>query len=167
MKSLAQQMSVYQDYHRNARNKATHFVGVPAIVIAIMLVLSWVPVGLHSLTLADVLVLPVLAYYFALDVPLALATTIAFGMLLGIAHQLDAVLSASQGWTAFAVLFVGGWIAQLIGHYFEGRKPALVDNLFQIVIAPIFLMAEVFFALGYKPALRHAVERGATGHTAR
>jgi uncharacterized membrane protein YGL010W len=37
-----------------------------------------------------------------------------------------------------------------VGHAFEGRKPALADNLFQIFVAPIFLAAEVFFALGLK-----------------
>ena len=59
------------------------------------------------------------------------------------------------------MLFVGGWILQLIGHAFEGRKPALTQNLFQIFVAPLFLCAEVFFALGYKPSVRVAVERRA------
>jgi uncharacterized membrane protein YGL010W len=58
-------------------------------------------------------------------------------------------------------LFVGGWALQLWGHVYEGRKPALVDNLFQIFVAPIFLAAEVFFALGYKPALHAAVQKRA------
>ena len=44
---------------------------------------------------------------------------------------------------------------------YEGRKPALVDNLFQIFVAPIFLAAEVFFALGYKPRLHEEVQRRA------
>ena len=62
---------------------------------------------------------------------------------------------------AFAVLFVGGWILQFVGHVYEGRRPALTDNLFQIFVAPIFLVAEAFFALGYKPRLREAVQRRA------
>jgi uncharacterized membrane protein YGL010W len=66
-----------------------------------------------------------------------------------------------QGWTWFGVLFVGGWILQLVGHMFEGRKPALADNLFQIFVAPIFLAAEIFFALGYKPGLHAAVQERA------
>jgi len=65
------------------------------------------------------------------------------------------------GWIWFGILFVGGWILQLVGHVFEGRKPALVDNLFQIFIAPLFLAAEVFFALGYKPRLHEAVQERA------
>ena len=60
-----------------------------------------------------------------------------------------------------ATHFIGGWILQLVGHVFEGRKPALADNLFQIFVAPIFLAAEVFFALGYKPGLHETVQRRA------
>lgn len=164
MKSLAEQMSVYQQYHRNAKNKATHFVGVPAIVLGVMLSLSWLPLGHTPFTLADVAVIPVLLYYFRLDVPLAIAATILFGVLLSIAHSMTAQMTTAHGWMAFGVLFVGGWILQLIGHVFEGRKPALVDNLFQVFIAPIFLIAEVAFALGYKPSLHDAVVKGDTRH---
>jgi uncharacterized membrane protein YGL010W len=72
------------------------------------------------------------------------------------------------GWSWFAVLFVGGWILQLVGHVFEGRKPALADNLFQIFVAPVFLCAELFFALGYKSALHAALqERARKMRTAR
>ena len=74
----------------------------------------------------------------------------------------DRRLGAAPGWTWFAILFVGGWILQLVGHVFEGRKPALADNLFQIFVAPIFLAAEVFFALGLQaaPAPRGAERAG-------
>ena len=68
---------------------------------------------------------------------------------------------SAQGWAWFAVLFIGGWVLQLAGHVFEGRKPALADNLFQIFVAPIFLAAEVFFALGYKPQLHQRVQQKA------
>ena len=47
-----------------------------------------------------------------------------------------------------------------MGHVFEGRRPALSDNLFQIFIAPVFLVAEVFFALGLKPDLLKKSKRG-------
>ena len=67
-------------------------------------------------------------------------------------------LGALTAWAWFGVLFVGGWILQLVGHVYEGRRPALADNLFQIFVAPIFLCAELFFALGYKPQLHAAVQ---------
>ena len=159
MKTLEEQMSFYAAYHQDARNKATHFLGVPMIIVSLFIPLAWLrlEIGGYAITGAMAFAAIVLAYYFFLDVPLAIATsvfTVAF--LLG-AHWL-ARQGAVFGWSAFALLFVGGWIIQLVGHAYEGRKPALADNLFQIFIAPIFLCAEVFFALGYKPRLHAAVQ---------
>ena len=151
-------MSVYAAYHQDARNKATHFVGVPAIVLSLMIPLSWL--RFDAVSAAMVITATLLAYYLALDIWLGLAMCVVMGTLLWIG-QLIADQGAVAGWSWFAALFVGGWILQLVGHVFEGRKPALADNLFQIFVAPIFLCAELFFALGYKPRLHSAVEERA------
>jgi len=156
MKTLDQQMAIYAAYHRNRWNKLTHFIGVPAIIFSILIPMSWVSIG-GDLTLAHVFVGAVLAYYFLLDVPLAVATTVATGALL-YAAKLAAGTGVVSGWIWFGIFFVGGWIFQLVGHVFEGRKPALADNLFQIFVAPIFLVAEVFFALGLKRDVLEKVE---------
>jgi len=158
MKSLEDQMSVYAAYHQDARNKATHFVGVPVIVLSLMIPLSWLRI--EPISAAMVITAALLAYYLLLDLWLGLTMCVVMGALLWIG-QLLASQGALAGWIWFAVLFVGGWILQLVGHVFEGRKPALVDNLFQIFIAPLFLAAEVFFALGYKPRLHAAVQERA------
>lgn len=60
-------------------------------------------------------------------------------------------------WIVFAVLFSGGWAFQLVGHAWEGRRPALADNLFQAFIGPMFLIAEVLMALGLKQELKAAI----------
>jgi len=162
MKSLEDQMSVYAAYHQDGRNKATHFVGVPTIMLSLFIPLAWlrVEVGGVTLTAAMLFAAVVVAYYFVLDVPLGLAMLAVSAALVWLG-QVISDQGALQGWMWFAVLFVGGWILQLVGHVFEGRKPALADNLFQIFVAPIFLAAEVFFALGYKPKLHTAVQERA------
>jgi uncharacterized membrane protein YGL010W len=158
MKSLEDQMSVYAAYHQDARNKATHFVGVPVIVLSLMIPLSWL--SLEGISAAMGVTAVLLAYYLVLDVWLGLAMCGVMGALLWLA-QIIAAQGALAGWIWFALLFVGGWVLQLVGHVFEGRKPALADNLFQIFVAPIFLAAEVFFALGYKPRLHAAMQERA------
>jgi uncharacterized membrane protein YGL010W len=159
MKTLEEQMAFYAAYHHDARNKATHFVGVPLIVLALFIPLAWprVELGGFAVTAAMLLAALVLAYYLLLDLLLGAAMVIVFGVLLWAGERI-AELGAPGGWSWFAVLFVGGWALQLLGHVFEGRRPALTDNLFQIFIAPIFLCAEIFFALGYRAKLRSAVE---------
>jgi uncharacterized membrane protein YGL010W len=82
-----------------------------------------------------------------------------FTAVLLIAANRVCTLGTTAALSVFAVTFVGGWILQLVGHAFEGRKPALVDNFFQVLIAPIFLMAELFFALGYKREVAERVEQ--------
>jgi uncharacterized membrane protein YGL010W len=158
VRSLEDQMAFYAAYHQDARNKATHFLGVPFIILAILVPLTWIRVevaGFH-VTAAMLLAAAVLAYYFVLDVALASAMLVVFTLLIWVA-ELIAARGTAQAWSWFGVLFVGGWILQLVGHVFEGRKPALIDNLFQIFVAPIFLAAEVFFWLGWKPELRNRV----------
>jgi uncharacterized membrane protein YGL010W len=162
VKTIEEQMAFYAAYHQDARNKATHFVGVPAIMLSLFIPLAWIrfDAGGVGLTAAMLFAAVVLIYYFLLDVPLALAMLVVTGLLVWIGDRI-AFLGVTQAWIWFAVLFVGGWILQLVGHVFEGRKPALADNLFQIFVAPIFLAAEVFFALGYKPRLHENVQRKA------
>jgi len=152
-------MAFYAAYHQDARNKATHFVGVPLIMLAILIPLSWPGFEAAGITVTAAMLLAaaVLAYYFVLDLPLGAAMLVVLCVLIWTAEAI-AALGAAAAWSWFAALFIGGWILQLAGHAFEGRRPALVDNVFQIFVAPIFLAAEVFFALGYKPELQQRIK---------
>jgi len=62
-------------------------------------------------------------------------------------------------WAMGAHVF--SWVAQFVGHgKFEGRAPALLDNLFQaFFLAPLFVWLETLFALGYRPELQARVEK--------
>jgi uncharacterized membrane protein YGL010W len=162
VKTLEEQMATYAAYHQDARNKATHFVGVPLIMLALLVPLSWPEINFFGfkITAAMLLAAALLAYYFVLDLALAVAMLAVLGALIWVA-ELIAAGGTARAWSWFGALFVGGWILQLVGHTFEGRRPALVDNLFQIFVAPVFLCAEIFFALGYKGHLQEAVRRRA------
>ena len=160
MKTLEDRMAFYAAYHQDPRNRATHFAGVPAIMLSLFIPLSWLRIELGGLSVTAAMLFggAVLLYYLVLDVPLGLALLAFTAALIGLAQAI-AALGMVPGWTAFGLLFVGGWALQLVGHAFEGRKPALMDNLSQVFVAPIFLCAEIFFALGYKQELRSAVRR--------
>jgi uncharacterized membrane protein YGL010W len=159
MKTLAQQMAVYNAYHLNPRNKRTHFIGVPLIVIALLSPLSWVRIETTGLAItgAVLFVAIVAIWYVLLDVSLGLLTIAAVLPMLGIAH-LIALQGRTTGWVAFAIAFVGGWVFQLVGHAIEGRRPALVDNFLQIFVAPVFLVAEALFHFGLRGELKHEVD---------
>ena len=40
-----EQMAMYSAYHRSPKNRATHFVGVPAIVLGLFAALARLPLG--------------------------------------------------------------------------------------------------------------------------
>lgn len=58
-------------------------------------------------------------------------------------------------------IHIFSWIAQFIGHgVFEGRAPALLDNLVQaIFLAPFFVWLEILFAFGYRPDLKARLDQ--------
>ena len=163
MKSLPEHMAFYGRYHRDPRNKATHYVGVPLIAFSIL-----VPMGLARFSLggvdgslAWVFTAVVLAYYLSRDLMLGV---IAAAIFLPLTFAADRLAQASLGLSmgVFAGCFVAGWVLQVIGHAFEGRRPALVDNFFQVLVAPVFLIAEAVIALGLKRDLEAEVARLAT-----
>ena len=54
-------------------------------------------------------------------------------------------------WSITAILIVIGVASQIIGHrVFEQRQPALVDNPTHLLLGPMFVMAKLFIALGFR-----------------
>ena len=160
MKTLAEQMAIYGAYHRNPWNRLTHFIGVPVIVFSLLIPLSWLRVGLGPLeiTAAMLVVGAMLLYYLLLDWRVGLLMVLMLGGILYLSDWVARSFAESTVWVICGFAFIGGWALQLLGHVFEGRRPALVDNLWQIFVAPIFLAAEVYFMFGARSELRNDVE---------
>jgi len=65
-------------------------------------------------------------------------------------------------WLSWGVgLFVVGWVFQFVGHFYEGKKPAFVDDLSGLAIGPLFVVCEFLFMCGTFKALKAAVEADA------
>ncbi len=160
MKSLAEQMSVYSAYHRNPVNKAIHFVFVPAIVWTLMIAFGLVDlfsVGALTFTLAHALVVPLLVWYLLLDFPLGAVAVFLYTTLLILALFVGA-LGTTTALVIAGTLHVFSWAVQFLGHgVWEKRRPALMDNLFQTLVAPIFVIAEVAFMMGLRKDLEAEV----------
>jgi uncharacterized membrane protein YGL010W len=153
---FARQLATYASYHRDERNRATHFIGIPAIVFAILVPLALVRSG--DVSAAMVVAALAVIGWIALDRVIGLAMLVVMVPMLVVAEWIARTQGATTAWIVFAVFFVGGWAFQLVGHVWEGRRPALADNLFQAFIGPMFIMAEVLMALGLKQDLKAVVE---------
>ena len=160
MRSLEESLTQYAAYHRDRRNIATHFLGVPLIVFAIVLALALasIRVGGVAVTAAAVVSIGACAYYLKLDRSLGTAIAATLFVMCAAASEITARASPGTALVIAASLFAIGWALQFWGHRLEGVKPAFFDDVKQLFIRPLFVCAEAFFLFGAKPALRRYIE---------
>lgn len=158
MKTLVDHLAQYAAYHRDRRNIVTHFVGIPMIVLAVTVLLSRPGFSLAGLWLSPALAVALVTtlFYLRLD--------FRFGVVMGALLSLCVWFGAglAVGGTALWLsaglgLFVVGWIIQFVGHFYEGRKPAFVDDIMGLMVGPLFVVAEAAFLLGLRQDVEHEV----------
>ncbi len=187
MNPLEQHLTQYAAYHRDRRNIATHFAGIPMIVVAIMSFLARPAVPLAELPFLELSggplpgaailetalglsgpgITPALAlclagslYYLRLDLRFGLSMSILNVLALWLGLQIAALdWSHWLGWSLG--IFIGGWALQALGHYWEGRKPAFMDDIRGLIIGPLFVVAEAGFALGFRRQVAMRIEASA------
>jgi len=159
LSGLTNVLASYGRYHRDPRNRLTHYVGVPAIIYALL-----IPAALKSITLFGatipldrVLVAAFVLGYLWLDVRLGLSLAVVL-TLIAMAAEATASSGITSALIVAGVVFVLGWALQFFGHYLEGNRPALLSNVLQMLVAPIYLAAELGFACGLRPRLRAEVD---------
>ncbi|ORY75812.1 DUF962 domain-containing protein [Protomyces lactucae-debilis] len=166
--SLEYQIPKYGAYHANPTNVSIHMVFVPLILWTAFLFMAntgpliasesslgrlW-PTYLPELNLATLVALASIPGYIAMHTQAGLMTVpILLGMVgsaTALLHTYGPLANKTAG-----VLHGLSWIMQFVGHgVFEGRKPALLDNIFQaFYAAPFFVLLEVLFSLGMDPKL--------------
>jgi uncharacterized membrane protein YGL010W len=161
--SFRRQLADYVEYHRDPSNCAMHVVGIIFLFLAAVLPLSLWPVTIFGLqsNVAAFMVLPVLIYWIVLDTALGLALVGAGILLLIAAAIISSHVSVTAVWIISIVLIVIGIAVQIIGHQiFEGRKPALLDNPPHLLLGPMFVMAKLFIALGFRNDLAVVIQLG-------
>ena len=67
------------------------------------------------------------------DVPAAAVESVVYVLLMLVSDRLYALVQPGVYWKVLLPFHLLGWTAQFIGHFvFEGRRPALFDNLLQV-----------------------------------
>ncbi len=162
MKTLVEHLSQYAEYHRDRRNIATHFVGIPLIVLAVAELLSRPGLELAGLWLSPAALVAAAAAIFYLRLDLRYGLLMSALLLLSLWFGAALAVQSTTLWLSVGVaLFVIGWIIQFVGHYYEGRKPAFVDDLMGLLVGPLFVVAELGFMLGLRKDVEQAVEERA------
>src|ERR1700730_3265535 len=130
-----------------------HVFGIIFLFLAAILPLTMWPVSLFGVqtTIATLMVLPVVIYWLVLDATLGLAIAGAAGFLLWTAAMIADHGSVTSTCITTAVLVVIGGASQIVG------TPS------HLLLGPMFVMAKLFIALGFRddlaaiigPAARH------------
>ena len=162
MRTLTDHLTHYAAYHRDRRNIVTHFIGIPMIVVAVSTLLARPVFEIGGVPMSPAAIYSALValFYLRLDLRFGVAMAVVLGIALAIGQWLGA--QGTSVWLGWGLgLFVVGWIIQFIGHYYEGRKPAFVDDLMGLVVGPLFVVAELGFLLGLRAEVEAAVEKRA------
>jgi len=165
---IEQHLIQYAAYHRDRRNIATHFIGIPMIVVAIMSFLARPALAVADLPWLEFSISPALMlyllgslYYLWLDIRFGLTMALLNALALWLGLQIAALdRSHWLGWSLG--LFIGGWALQALGHYWEGRKPAFMDDIRGLAIGPLFVVAEAGFTLGLRREIERQIEASMT-----
>jgi uncharacterized membrane protein YGL010W len=150
------QLIDYTEAHSDRVNGIMHAVGNPIIFIGVVMPLSLVSVtvsGFH-LGLAPLLVIPALLLWMAWDFGLGAGIAVASIPLLWIASAIATSVSFTWMWIIAVTLFVLGWVLQIVGHQlFEGKRPTALNNPVQSLIAPMYMVAKLYIAFGFRSDL--------------
>jgi uncharacterized membrane protein YGL010W len=161
MRTATDLLAQYAAYHRDRRNILSHCVGIPLIVFAIGVLLARPHMPIQGLVVTPAWIVFALAATWYLTrgaLGLGVATCVAVAVLMVLAHSAaDSSLLMQLGWGLGG--FVMGWVIQFVGHWYEGRKPAFVDDLVGLLVGPMFVVAEVMFMLGWNRPLLEEIER--------
>jgi uncharacterized membrane protein YGL010W len=163
MRNAIDLLSQYAEYHRDRRNIISHFVGVPMIVFGVGVLLARPAFMLGGLALSPAWIafaLSAIWYLTRGSLGLGIAVSAAVGVLMLLAHQV--AYGSVASWLGWGVgMFFVGWVIQFVGHWYEGRKPAFVDDIVGLLVGPMFVTAEALFMLGWNKPLLAEVERRA------
>lgn len=155
------QLADYVEYHRDPWNCAMHVFGIVFLFLAAILPLSLWTVTVFGIqtSVAAIAVIPVLVYWLLLDFALGAGILAAAIVLLSTAAAIVGHTTTAGMWLLTAILIVVGVASQIIGHrVFEGRQPALVDNPTHLLLGPMFVMAKLFIALGFRRDLAGIIQ---------
>lgn len=157
MKSLVDHLSQYAAYHRDPRNIASHFIGIPLIVVAVAVLLSRPQWGGGWISPAVLVAMASAWFYLRLEVRLGVLMTVLLGLCIWAGQVL--AQHSTLVWLASGIgMFVMGWAIQFIGHHYEGRKPAFVDDVTGLIVGPLFVVVELAFLLGMRHELKEQIE---------
>ncbi|MGH2666266.1 DUF962 domain-containing protein [Flavobacterium sp.] len=151
MRTLDQWFEEYAVSHQNPKNKAIHYICVPAIFFSIVGLLMSIPSTFLSNTIhlnqpiienwAVVALLFVLFFYVRLSVSMAFKIAIFSFLCVLLNFYIGKMVPL---WAFSLIVFAIAWIGQFYGHNIEGKKPSFLKDLQFLLIGPAWVVQHLF-----------------------
>ena len=151
MKTLDQWFEEYAVSHQNPKNKAIHYICVPAIFFSIVGLLMSIPSGFLNSTFrlnqpiienwAVVILIFVLIFYIRLSVSMAIKIAVFSILCLILNFYIGQFVPL---WAFSIAVFAVAWIGQFYGHNIEGKKPSFLKDIQFLLIGPAWVVQNLF-----------------------
>jgi uncharacterized membrane protein YGL010W len=151
MKTLDQWFEEYAVSHQNPKNKAIHYICVPAIFFSIVGLLMSIPSAFLSNLLhlnqpiienwAVVVLIFVLLFYIRLSVAMAIKIAVFSILCLTLNFYVGQLVPL---WAFSIGVFIIAWIGQFYGHNIEGKKPSFLKDIQFLMIGPAWVVQNLF-----------------------
>lgn len=126
-------LNEYGASHQHPGNHRIHLFCVPAIMLSIFGMSDSLPSPISPAFLLAGLGLLYFVQFRNVRV---------YGVLLAELIPMLALVIFSRGilkWQHWLALFVAAWIGQFVGHLMEGKKPSFFQDIFFLLIGPIWI----------------------------
>jgi uncharacterized membrane protein YGL010W len=140
VRKVDQLIAHYGSSHTNSVNELIHFVAIPLITLS----LCGLMFAIHP-WIAYAFIAASMVYYARLSMVFFASMIVWLIVVVALMHAMGKmVLMAS------AIIFVGAWILQFIGHKIEGKKPSFLEDIQYLWVGPLFVLSRLFLKLGIK-----------------
>ena len=149
MTRIVEHLARYALYHDKQLTRIAHFIGVPLLIFALFIPLSWLHFGVNDVAHFNIgwLTLAALAlYYCRFNILLALTCTALF-FVIGIIASIFSYYTPNWfGFWACLIAFGISILLLTIGDLLERRWPALTKDARHLVLLPLLVLTHLAFA---------------------
>lgn len=159
MQTLVKKMRQYYDDHTNHLSRSIHIFAIVFLTLSLMIITSWVKIaviGAFTTSLMWVILVALVLYYVWLNILVGIVTGL---FCVGLAYIVSILTvhgpDASMAYL-FAACFVLGWVLHFVALLFSGSD-SYSGSTRQLLLGPLFVVAALFFALGYQNKLQQRI----------
>lgn len=150
----------YAESHQNHTNEMIHWICVPLIVFSLLGLVWAIPfphlafLGKYNgfVNWASFLIAFSVYYYYKLSPIMSYLMLLLICLMSFFIVMLEKweLAGGPAVWLVCAIIFVGAWIGQFIGHKIEGKKPSFLEDVKFLLIGPIWLLHFICKKIGLK-----------------